>query len=92
MAYRYGGEEFALLMPKDLVNANASFLTDVVEKIAALQIPHEFNSRKADVVSISMGAVMVTPDNAPAEIINQADEKLYEAKEKGGNCVVSNIS
>ncbi|ALS99321.1 hypothetical protein AT746_14345 [Lacimicrobium alkaliphilum] len=92
LAYRYGGEEFALLIPKALVNANASFLTEVVAKVAALQIPHEFNSRKADVVSISMGAVTVTPDRAPAEIINQADEKLYKAKEKGGNCVESNIN
>ncbi|GGD58231.1 GGDEF domain-containing protein [Lacimicrobium alkaliphilum] len=92
MAYRYGGEEFALLIPKAVINANALFLTKVVEKVAALQIPHEYNSRKADVVSISMGAVMVTPDSAPAEIINQADEKLYKAKEKGGNCVESNIN
>lgn len=92
MAYRYGGEEFALLIPEDVVNANASFLNEVVAKVAALQIPHEYNSRKADVVSISMGAVMVTPGTTPAEMINLADTKLYQAKEQGGNCVESNIN
>ncbi|MEP1449245.1 MAG: diguanylate cyclase [Paraglaciecola sp.] len=90
-AYRYGGEEFALLIPQSLVDAQSSILEDVVKQITQMEIPHQYNSRNADVISLSIGAAKVPLGQALSTVIKLADENLYKAKKRGGNCVDSDI-
>jgi diguanylate cyclase (GGDEF)-like protein len=92
MVARYGGEEFcALLIDTDLQGA-----VKVAEKFRArvelLQIKHNF-SVPAPVVTISVGVAAIIPDRdedvSPLTLQEQADSKLYLAKEAGRNRIMS---
>lgn len=82
---RFGGEEFAVIMPnteqKDAIALANVALGKMVEK----NIPHQTSSVH-DVVTFSGGLITTFPvdiDLIAEEIINQADVQLYNAKEEG---------
>ncbi|MDJ0764185.1 MAG: GGDEF domain-containing protein [Myxococcota bacterium] len=82
---RYGGEEFAVLMPEmDLAGSTA-----VAERLRQLVAEAHFDFEGLDLpVTISIGVAeahvsMSTPD----DFIRQADEQLYKAKSGGRNRV-----
>lgn len=83
---RYGGEEFAVILPRtDLAGA-----TVVAERlrsnIESLGIPHPASSA-AGHVTISQGLACAVPEPASSasSLIALADEALYEAKRSGRN-------
>ncbi|NNF97902.1 MAG: PleD family two-component system response regulator [Desulfobacteraceae bacterium] len=87
---RYGGEEFSCLLPHtDIAGANAIALK-MVGAVEALNIPHEM-STVSDRVTISAGTSVIIPNRrtAPTQLINQADQCLYQAKKEGRNRVIS---
>lgn len=84
---RYGGEEFAILLPEiDLKGATA-----LAEKARKLVERHRFEFDKAVMpVTISAGVASIASKNVqPAELVRDADVRLYAAKESGRNRVVS---
>ena len=87
LAARYGGEEFALVLPD---TADGSEVAEACRQaIEALKIPHKA-SVVAEVVTISAGIAMLTPQTWQqnlTDLLNRADEALYEAKESGRNQV-----
>lgn len=86
---RYGGEEFAVLLPQtDAEHANrlAWMLCDLV---AALHVPHPASPFHELTVSIGVSTLIPSPDGrGPEELVRLADEALYEAKRQGRNRVV----
>jgi diguanylate cyclase (GGDEF)-like protein len=86
---RYGGEEFAVVLPE----TSFSEALIVAERIRGLVEVHEFRAGGALVpVTISIG---VSALDAEIEQANQlyhcADQRLYEAKSAGRNCVRSGL-
>ncbi len=83
---RYGGEEFAAVLPNTDQDGAERIAKDLIEKIRSLAIPHEYSAAE-DIVTISMGVIsrIACENMAPADLINQADAALYEAKESGRN-------
>jgi diguanylate cyclase (GGDEF)-like protein len=84
--WRYGGEEFAIVLP-DTDNAYA--LAESCRKaIESLQIPHK-TSKVSNVLTISIGICICTPDQDTNSIsfIIDVDKALYRAKESGRNKV-----
>jgi diguanylate cyclase (GGDEF)-like protein/PAS domain S-box-containing protein len=82
-AFRMGGEEFALLFNTN-DKAEAKRLSKKIRsEIAALQIKHKGN--KSGILSVSMGLVCKKACNVnDIELLyKEADDLLYEAKEKG---------
>ena len=82
---RYGGEEFAIILPEiDGHNAH-----QFAEKVRRIVETTEFRFEGTQIpVTISMGVATLDPEEAtPAAIIRRADERLYEAKSAGRNCV-----
>ncbi len=83
---RYGGEEFALILPE----LNAEGLQKVCEKcrqsIVSLQIPHDF-SHAGKHVTVTVGGISGIPNEVFSynELLTQADNNLYQAKELGRN-------
>lgn len=82
---RYGGEEFAILLP----GADEATACGIAERlrlrIEALKIPNEDSSAH---LSISLGLAALAPSaGQPSHIlITSADMALYHAKEEGRNC------
>jgi len=83
---RWGGEEFALLLPGLDGPASLDLLGGALERVARLEIPHA-GSPTAPVVTLSCGAVSLRPEGGsePPDALEAADQQLYAAKEAGRN-------
>lgn len=84
MAARYGGEEFALILPKTDSEGAMHILNRIRHTLQARAIPHRSSPTSA-YVSFSFGlAVAVPSDDAEmGELVQAADEALYQAKAEG---------
>jgi two-component system cell cycle response regulator len=82
---RYGGEEFALLLPEIDVKGAAA----LAEKIRKLIEKQKFEFDKQEIpVTISAGvAALKTPSYEAADLVRAADTQLYAAKNEGRNKV-----
>jgi len=89
MVYRYGGEEFLILLPEQTATTATVVLDRVRLAVAALELPHPDNP-PADVVTISGGVAAIEASNQLTvnEWLRQADQALYRAKATGRNRVV----
>jgi two-component system cell cycle response regulator len=88
LAARYGGEEFVILMPdteRELATHAAERLRKAISEIS-VEIGMEAPLRVT--VSIGVATSEDKLDNA-AELVDQADAALYEAKKEGRNRVVT---
>lgn len=86
-AGRFGGEEFAVVMP-DTSFAGAHLVAERIrEAIVALNIPHP--KSPLGVVTVSVGVASLVPDrnSTQQDLVRKADEALYEAKRLGRNKV-----
>lgn len=83
---RYGGEEFAVILPSCEIQGAMAIGQRIQENIATLQIPHEA-SDASPVVTVSMGVSSIIPatDQQIDDIIGLADHALYRAKDAGRN-------
>jgi diguanylate cyclase (GGDEF)-like protein len=85
--YRYGGEELAVLFP-DTEQGEARIVAQrLVEAVANAAIPHPVSP--IGHVSVSAGLCVAEGAIAtPEDMIQRADERLYEAKNGGRNQLV----
>ncbi|GAB5094544.1 diguanylate cyclase [Caballeronia sp. LP006] len=88
LAARFGGEEFAVVLP----STSAPGLRLLGEKIRiaveALQVPHAGSA--TDFVTVSVGGATqdVIDENASKQLVESADLALYRAKRDGRNRVI----
>ncbi len=84
---RYGGDEFALVLP----DANIEQARDIAERLRMdiLQQCHGlFDVPKTVSISIGLAALSQQIDDAML-LVNNADHALYEAKQRGRNCIAA---
>ena len=88
MAFRIGGEEFAILTEMQTKEAYA-MAQKILQDVRELHIAHR-NSDIADHLTISIGLHIVTPASLESadEAYNLADQALYDAKSQGRDRVV----
>jgi diguanylate cyclase (GGDEF)-like protein len=85
---RYGGEEFALVLPETPLDAALGAAERIRSRVA--DHPFQYEGKKYGVtVSLGVAATAGDPSLGPAELIAQADEKLYQAKREGRNRAVA---
>ncbi len=76
--FRYGGEEFAVLLPHTSQAAATHIAQRILENIRKNAIPHH---EEFKIVTVSIGVVGEIPtDTNEYEIIEKADSALYQAK------------
>lgn len=88
VAYRYGGEEFLIILPEQSEASGIAMAERLRQSIEDLQIPH--SARKPpEVVTISAGVSAASEDDVKSgeTILKEADDALYKAKEAGRNRV-----
>lgn len=82
---RYGGEEFIVLAPETNLEGVQALSERVRQAVWDLSIPHPL-SRTADRITVSIGTA--SSDRSQWEqVVHDADEALYAAKQSGRNCV-----
>ena len=89
IATRYGGEEFAVILPATDEASVAALAEHVRKAVFALAIEHDANP--AGVVTISAGVASLMPEafNGNTNIlVHLADQALYCAKRNGRNSIV----
>jgi diguanylate cyclase (GGDEF)-like protein/PAS domain S-box-containing protein len=86
IACRYGGEEFALVLPEAPIEGALKRLEEIRRRVSDLRV-HQ-HDRVLGGLTLSMG-LAVTPDHgsAPDDLLRAADKALYRAKQDGRNCI-----
>jgi diguanylate cyclase (GGDEF)-like protein len=84
---RYGGEEFVVILPETNQAGAINIAKRIQTGIISLEIPHQ-TSDVSDIVTVSIGisTLIPSPNTQPQNLVRQADEALYTAKDQGRNC------
>lgn len=86
IVFRYGGEEFFLLLPDTPLNDGVHVAKRLHQLIAEMEIPKVGN------ITVSMGVVEHQKGETIDDLVKNADELLYDAKDSGRNLVKSQES
>ena len=89
LAARFGGEEFAVVLPATSAGGMRLLAEKIRGEIEALRIPHEYSSSSSH-VTVSIGGASIVPAAGVAmtSLIEAADQALYRAKHFGKNRVL----
>jgi len=87
--YRFGGEEFLLLLDDCDQEGAATAAQRLRVAIAELEIPHLSRPDAPPWITLSGGVACWDPATAGSvgELLEQADRALFEAKSDGRNCI-----
>jgi diguanylate cyclase (GGDEF)-like protein len=77
---RYGGDEFAVILPDTNAQQCLSLVERFIKMVRAIQIPAEPESIR---VSCSVGYTQAAADDTVNSIVDRADRALYQAKKQG---------
>lgn len=94
IAGRYGGEEFAILLPftrmEEAVMVAERLRNSVEKTVIDLSKVNPDSPQKTINVTISIGIYEFKNSDNPKDLLIKADKALYEAKETGRNKVITN--
>jgi diguanylate cyclase len=88
---RYGGEEFALLLPNTSCNGGVALAETIRKSIAKQKLFKGPNKDEIGHVTISIGVSEYRRDDNLESLLQRADEFLYRAKNTGRNKVCSGL-
>lgn len=87
LAFRYGGEEFVMLLPETTLE-NAVLTTERLRERIAAEAHHNVPESEGRIITVSAG-VACYPDNGTSreDLFSHMDSHLYKAKSMGKNRV-----
>jgi diguanylate cyclase (GGDEF)-like protein len=82
---RWGGEEFAVLLPYADPRGAGNVALAIRDAIEKLEIPHKKTPLSRKILTVSIGAASIRPsrEKSPRELVALADQILYAAKNNG---------
>lgn len=88
LAFRFGGEEFAILLP-GIHLKRALHIADIIRRgIEKIRIKDKKSGDTIGGITASFGVAQLKSNMKSTELIEQADKQLYEAKNLGRNRVM----
>lgn len=87
VSYRYGGEEFLVILPEQTLETAAIAAEQLRRSIEALAIPHEESPTGFLTISCGLAGLKPRSSKTVEELLKEADEALYAAKQSGKNTV-----
>jgi diguanylate cyclase (GGDEF)-like protein len=89
LAARFGGEEFAVLLPSSNVEGAVAVAERIRVAVERIRLPYmDANATRHVTVSIGVAAHVPDDSESPVRLIASADQALYQAKAVGRNQVI----
>ncbi|MEA5448729.1 PleD family two-component system response regulator [Leptolyngbya sp. CCNP1308] len=82
---RYGGEEFAVILPNTTMEGATTVSQRLVQGIQQRELPHDTAPQAIVTVSCGVANVLPMADYLPSDLVFTADQALYQAKAQGRN-------
>ncbi|WP_433963392.1 diguanylate cyclase [Tunturiibacter gelidiferens] len=89
IAARFGGEEFAVILPNTTIEVAVRVAENVREAVASLKVPHSGNQLGIQTISVGVAAEVPNRNTAVISLLTASDHALYRAKYLGRNRVES---
>jgi len=86
---RYGGEEFALILPETDIDAGAAAANNLRNTIASRRIVRKSSGEEISRVTMSFGVAGYQAGEKLSALIGRADAALYRSKDNGRNRVTT---
>jgi len=87
LACRYGGEEFAIILPQTALPQAATVAEHIRHAVMTKELVKRSTGENLGRITISLGIATWRPGDQPSDIITRADNALYAAKRGGRNAV-----
>ncbi len=87
-AYRFGGEEFALILPNKSLRIARQYADTLRRMVEKLRVTDKRNGSQVDVITASFGVAEFEPGDTASCLVYKADKQLYDAKQLGRNRVM----
>ena len=89
LASRYGGEEFAVILPQTALKDAVTLANKIRHAFAVRRLVKKDTGETIGALTVSIGVSRFEPGEALTHFISRADQALYTAKRDGRNRVVS---
>jgi diguanylate cyclase len=85
---RYGGEEFALILPQASLENAVSVAQQIKRQLETQRWAQKRDGHVLGTVTASFGVAQLQPKETKDVLLQRTDKKLYDAKNRGRNCIV----
>jgi len=89
LASRYGGEEFAVVLPQTNMEAAMTVSDQMRKAVMAKELVKKSTGESLGTITMSFGVSLFRPGEPAEDLIARADAALYTAKDAGRNCVMN---
>ena len=87
LAVRYGGEEFAVILPQTNLQSAVAVANQIREAVKAKELVKKSTGENLGTITMSFGAARFHVGDSVDDLVHRADACLYAAKKGGRNCV-----
>ncbi len=87
-AFRFGGEEFAIIIPNSDFSKARSMAESMRKAIEKIGVKDKRTGKVLGDIAASIGVAELTKGMNPLTLVEKADSQLYEAKRLGRNRVM----
>ena len=85
---RYGGEEFAVVLPQTGYQGGLAVANQLRQKISTSRLRLAESGRELGELTISLGVACATDGDGPESLLRRADDGLLQAKREGRDRVI----